>query len=74
MHTGAVAGFSFGSGQPGEGVHAHCPLPTAQGTTKTENSSDLAHYFYGRGPNYKKNVRRGDPDSSWRALVRPVGS
>ena len=55
----------------------------SQGTPKTKNSSDLAHYFFGSGPKsrtkikiYKKEnkeVRLQVPGSSWKPMVSPVG-
>ena len=55
----------------------------SQGTPKTKNSSDLAHYFLGSGPKSRtkiKNIKRKTkklrlqvPGSSWKSVVSPVG-
>ena len=74
-HTGAVAGFSFGWGQPGKRAQVHA----------NSKNPDLAHYFLGEAQIlFKKiknwHVRHGGhwfvlkgPDSFYGALVRPAG-
>ena len=55
----------------------------SQGTPKTKNSLDLAHYFLGSGPKSRtkikyikkesKKVRLQVPGLSWKSMVSPVG-